>query len=374
MRQLTTRMPLTLLAAATLAAGCATAAGDNDDAQAPVDSLGVADPAAFARVVNVSTRTIQPSEFTEYIRITGEAEAFYDIVVSAEEGGVITEFVVEKGDAVSEGQVIARVDARALTAQVNEARASAALASEQYERQRRLWEDESMGTEMAFLQAKYQAEIAQARLENLEVRLAKTEITSPVTGVLDDTYVEIGEIALPGARIGRVLSISRIKITGGVPERYAASVSRGERARINFDILPGRDFNGTINFVGSSVDEQSRTFPIEILLSNPGGVVKPRMVANVQLVRNSVSQAIVTALDVVRRSENGYHVFLVVERDGQTYAQSQPVRLGATYGNEVVVEEGLQVGDRLITLGSQLVDDGSRVRIVDETVNSESQN
>jgi RND family efflux transporter MFP subunit len=363
----------TLVALAVVATGCASAAGDSEEMQSQGDSLETAAAEDFARIVNVTARTVEPTEFIEHIRITGQAEAYYDITISAEEGGAITEFFVEKGDPVSRGQVIAHIDDRALTAQVNEARASAALAQEQFERQRRLWEDERMGTEIVFLQAKYQAEISQARLENLEVRLAKTDIKAPVDGVFDARFIEMGEIALPGAQVGRVVSVSRIKITGGVPERYAASVARGERAIVAFDILPGREFTGTINFVGRSVDEQSRTFPIEIVLSNPGGVVKPRMVANVQLVRTSLQGVIVASLDVVRRSESGYHVFLVVERNGRLFAEARPVTLGATSGNAVVIEQGVERGDRLITLGSQLVDDGSRVRVVDDPSHARSE-
>ncbi len=364
---------LITLSTAVFLVGCASAAGDSDDG---AQDAVVADETAVARVINVETISVEPTEFTEFIRITGEAEAFHDIVLSAEEGGVIAEFLLEKGSRVRAGQVIARIDSRSLIAQVDEATASAALAREQFERQRRLWEDEGMGTEIAFLQSKYQADIAHARLQNLQIRLTKTEITSPVDGVFDYRFVEAGEIALPGTQVARIVSIDRIKIMGGVPERYAAVVGRGDRANIRFDIFPDRDFSGIIQFVGSTVDEQNRTFPIEITIRNPSGLVKPQMVANVQLVREDLTNVVVASQDVIRRSEDGYHVFVVEEVDGETFAAAKPVRLGASAGNQVVIESGLDVGDRLITLGSQLVDDGSRVRVVSgstETPVSEGQ-
>ena len=189
-------------------------------------------------------------------------------------------------------------------------------------------------------------------------------IRSPIDGVFDERFIEAGEIAMMGARVVRVLSTGRLKITGGVPERFAVSVRPGADALISFDIIPERQYEGRIAFVGSSVEQLSRTFPIEIVMRNPGGVIKPRMVANVQLVRDALQDAVVVPQQVVRRSETGYHVFVVVERDGETFAEARPVRLGSSYGSEVVVEEGLEVGDALITLGSQLVDAGSRIRIV----------
>jgi membrane fusion protein, multidrug efflux system len=349
-----------------LAVGCATAAGDSEEAQSATQDTLRADSVA-TRIINVEVETVQPTAFTDYIRITGEAEAYNDITVSAEEGGVVTEFVVEKGERVEEGQVFARLDARSLTAQVAEARASADLAREQYERHRKLWEEDHMGTEMAFLQAKYQSEIAAARLATLEVRLAKTEIRSPVSGLLDDRFVEPGEVAMPGTQMARIVATARIKISGGVPERYAATVRRGDAARITFDILPTREFTGTISYVGATVEERSRTFPIEVVIQNPDRMVKPKMVANVQLVRSALKDVLVVSQDVIRRFEDGYLVFVISQRDGTLLASARRVRLGATYANRVVIEDGLSAGDRLITLGAQLVDDGSRVRIVNQT-------
>jgi membrane fusion protein (multidrug efflux system) len=121
---------------------------------------------------------------------------------------------------------------------------------------------------------------------------------------------------------------------------------------------------GEINFVGASVDDRNRTVPIEIVLDNPGGVAKPRMVANVRIERERLDSVVVVPQDVVVRTEVGYQVFVVVERNGVLIAEARQVRLGPSYANRVVIEEGLAVGDKLITLGHRLVDEGSRVRVV----------
>ena len=119
---------------------------------------------ANVRVTNVEATPVVSGEFRGVIRVTGEVEALYDVTVSAEESGRIERFLVEKGRRVIRGQAIAKLESDLLTAQVNEARASARLASEEYERQRQLWEEDSIGTEMAFLQRRYASEMADARL------------------------------------------------------------------------------------------------------------------------------------------------------------------------------------------------------------------
>jgi RND family efflux transporter MFP subunit len=338
-------------------AGCSTAQGDSKD-QAANESEPV------VKIVNVEIVVVEPTTFSDYIRVTGEVEAYRDITLSAEETGVIESFLVEKGARVAQGAVIARLDSDILAALVAEARAAAALAAEQYERQRRLWEDEGIGSEIAYLQARFQGEIQQARVATLEVRLARTEIRTPFAGIFDERFLDEGEMASPGTPVARIVSIDRLKINGGVPERFAPSVHRGDRAVITFDVLAGRELSGRIDYVGSSVNDRSRTFPVEIVITNPGGVIKPRMIANVQLERARLENVVVVRQDVVVRTEEGYRVYVAVDRDGVPYAEARDVVLGPSYRDRVVVESGLEFGDRLVMAGAQLVDAGNRLRIV----------
>ena len=318
-----------------------------------------------ARVVNVEVLTATPGSFVDYIRATGEVEALSDVTLSAEETGVIREFFVAKGAWVERGKPIAKIDDAVLKAQVEEARAAAGLAREQYARQRRVWEESQVGSEIALLQTQSQAEAAAARQAALESRLERTVIRAPLSGVFDEKTMEVGEMVMPGARIGRVVATHQLKVSAGIPERFAAELKRGAQARVTFDIFPGRELVGTVSFVGSTVDAENRTFPVEIVLDNPRRLIKPQMVASVQVMRARLEGVIVVPQDVVLRTEAGYQVFVVVDRDGQPVTEARPVTLGPSYGNRVVITEGLTAGDRLVIVGQRLVDPGSRVRIVE---------
>ena len=346
-----------LLAAITAFPACAPAEGDASTGNADSADAGV-------RVTNVEVTTVRRGLFVDHIRVTGEVEAMNDVTVAAEESGRVEAFMVEKGRSVEVGQPIARLEDDLLAAQVSEARAAAELAAEQYARQRQLWEEERIGTELAYLRSRYEAEMAAARLAQLEERLAHTVIVAPVTGVFDEKFLEEGEMASPGVPVARIVATARVKVAAGVPERFAASVEVGDSARVWFDIFRGREFAGRIGFVGSRVDPASRTFPIEIVLHNPNRVIKPHMVANVRVTRERLENVIVIPQQVVLRSADGYKVFVVEDRDGRPVSMARTVTLGASSGNQVVIESGLEEGERLVTLGHQLVDDGSRVRIV----------
>ena len=356
------RLSMGALLLGTIAAfACAPA--DGEEASAARADSGAA---VGARVINVEVTSVALSDFVGYVRITGEVDALHDVTVSAEESGAIRRFYVEKGARVRRGQAIAKIDDDVLRAQYEEARALSEIADEQFERQRQLWEEEGIGSEIAYLQAKSSAHAARARLRTIGTRVARTVIRAPVTGIFDEDYLEIGEMASPGAPVVRIVAVDQVKIIGGVPERHALAVSKGDTAVIELDVFADRQFVGRISFVGATVDERNRTVPIEIVLDNPDGLLKPRMVANVQVELERLHDVIVVPQDVVVRTERNYQIFLVDERDGQAVAAARPVRLGASYANRVVVDSGLSVGDRLITLGHRLVDDQSRIRIVND--------
>lgn len=339
-------------------------AGCGGGAQAGEASAAAQPGAEVGRRITVEVEALAPTPFTDYVRLTGTVEADRDVTIAAEESGVIRELYVEKGARVAAGQPIAKIDDRVLAPQAEQAAAEAALAKETWERQRRLWEEERIGTEIAYLRARYAAETADANARALAARLERTTIRAPVSGILDARFVEIGSMVAPGTPVARVVDSDPVKVVGGVPERFAGDVRRGSAVRITFDVLPGREFEGRIAFVGTAVDAQSRTFPIEVEIPNPGGDIKPGMVANISATRRAFDSVIAVPREAVVRTESGYIAYVAVEQGGRTIAEARPLQLGPAQMNRIVVESGLQAGDRLIVVGQQQVAAGDLLEVV----------
>ena len=345
------------------------AAGEEGAPPAPAEpaAAAAAAPAASsagARVVNAEVTPVAPSTFVQYIRVVGEVEALHDVTVSVQESGTVAAFLADKGERVVRGQPVTRISAELLDAQVEEAQALADVAAERHRRQNRLWQQQKIGTEIALLELKAQAAASAARLKVLKTRQARTLVASPITGIFDEQYVEAGELVAPGTRLLRVLATDQVKVVAGIPERYALAVKPGAAALITFDVLEGREFRGSIRFVGTSVDPRSRTIPIEVVLDNAEYLIRPRMVANVQVERVRQEQVIVVPQDLVQRTENGFQVFIAERRNDTVTARARAVELGSSYANQVVVTAGLAPGERLITAGHRQVDDGSVIQVV----------
>jgi membrane fusion protein (multidrug efflux system) len=348
----------TVVVAATAAAACGSAEAENGEGSGSAD--------AYVRIINVEVSPVEPQRFVEEIRLTSVAMANQDVLVAAEESGVIREIYKDRGDRVEEGEAIAKIDDRVLTAQVDQARAAADLAQQTWERRQRLWEEERVGSEIAYLEARYAAEQSAASLAALEERLARTVVRAPFAGVLDERRVDVGAMVSPGTAIGRLIDLNPIKVFAGVPERYAADLHVGDQAELVFESLGQQTYSARIRYVGSAVDPQNRTFPIEISLPNPGGLIKPQMVANMAVTRSAVDGAIVLPQDALVRVESGYVAFVAVERDGVQVAEVRQVELGPSRRNLVVAESGIQPGDRVIVVGQREVEDGDRINVVGE--------
>jgi membrane fusion protein, multidrug efflux system len=321
---------------------------------------------ATTRVVNVEVLTIEPESFAEFVSVTGTVQANRDVTVSAEETGVVRELLADRGQAVRQGQPLVRLDDRLLRAQYDQARSEAALARETWERQRRLWEEDQIGSELAYLRARYGAETAAAQERGLATRLERTVVRAPIAGVYDDRFVEVGASVAPGSPVARIVDAATVKILAGVPERYAADVRVGGEAVVTFDHMIGQEFRAQTRFVGASLNEQNRTFPVELVMRNENRLLKPGMVAKVQVGRRMVSNALLVPREAVLRSETGYIVYVVTDSAGQAIAEPRAVQTGATAHGRVLVDSGLVGGERVIVIGQQQVARGDLVRIVAE--------
>jgi RND family efflux transporter MFP subunit len=342
-----------------VSAGCRPAGAD---AEASTTAQGAA---AQERVVNVEAMEVQPEPFRDMITVTGSVEADRDVQVTSEESGVIREVFVDRGARVSEGQAIARIDDELLRAQHDQAEAEAKLARETWERQRRLWEEDSIGSELAYLRSKYGAETAEASARALAARLERTVVRAPIGGILDDRYVEVGTTVAPGARVARVIDVDPLSVIAGVSEQYAGEIGLTSAAIVAFD--NGTELNGRVKYVSMAIDDQNRTFAVEVVIPNRAGRFKPGMVARVRLSRGEPGDAILVPREAVLRAESGYIVYVVSEADGVQRAEARPVVMGSGDGPRVVVREGLAPGERVIVVGQQQVTSGDRIEVESAT-------
>lgn len=310
------------------------------------------------KVTDVKVITIKPQSYVDYIEVTGTVKADIASTVSAEESGVIESFLKEKGDWVKKGEVVVKLKSKVLQASFDEAKASYLLSEATFKRQANLFKDNVI-SEQKYLEYKYSLDRDKARYENLKARLDKTKITSPIAGIIDERFAEIGEFVQPGTPLFKVVKTDTIKISAGVPERYITDVKLGSTANIKFNILPNENFNGKVTFVGPSINKTSRTFLIEIELTNKEGLLKPEMFANIKINKAQLDDVVVIPRDAIIETESGKFVFVAIGN----LASKREILIGGSYNNQILIKQGLKLGDQLIVVGHRDLVDGERIAI-----------
>lgn len=307
----------------------------------------------------VKTMKVEGKYFEENYKIVGIVKPFESAKLSSEEGGLITILRKEKGDRVGKGEVVVKLKKDVDEAAYEQAISQYMLAKENFERTEKLYND-AVATEQQFTNAKLQMDIAAKAVDLYRTRLSKGYITSPISGVVDAKFMHKGEMSSPGSPILSIVDVSRVKISCGVPERYVTQISKGETVKITFAVLPDEEFEGKINYISPTINPQSRTFEVEVVLNNSDRKLKPEMSASLTFTNLTVNDGVVLEQDYIMDNGDEKFVF-VLEGD---IAKKKLVKLGGRSDNSVLIEEGLNIGDILINVGFQGLNDGDKVVVV----------
>jgi membrane fusion protein (multidrug efflux system) len=307
--------------------------------------------------VNVQVEVLKPSRLVDGLRVSGTVKAIEDANMSPEEGGVVKEWMAKKGQIVKKGDLIVILKDEVMKASLDAAEAQYKMADLNLEKQRKVFDQQGI-SELQLKNLEYTRDAAKANADLMKARWERTQMRSPIDGVVDNTIPNVGDFAPPGVPIARVVNTTSLKVQADVPELYAGSVSVGTPAIITFDALPGDTLRGKVTFVGSTVSSSNRALQVEIILSNPFRKMKSDMVAKLDLLREIKMNALLVSENLVQLVDRDRSI-VYVENGGK--AEERKLKLGGHQGIMVEVLEGLSAGDHLIISGYQKVVNGSPV-------------
>lgn len=345
----TSRAVPVLLVLFASAAGCGSSDAPSEGASP--EPVGTAAPAASVEVVK-----LEPRSLVERLELSGELEPWVRVSVSAELGGTVQEVTFREAQRVRQGQVLARVGSDLFEADLAEAQARLEGAQAIHEKSEELFKREHVPRQ-ELIAATSALHAAEAQVRQAELRLARSVIEAPISGIAVSRDLEPGEVVSPGAPITEIFRVDRLKAVAGIPENDVGAFRVGGEATIEVDAFPGRTFAGRVHLVGPAAHGPSRTFPTEIAIDNPTGELRPGMIARVSLVKRELEDVVVLERDVLQDRDNGP---VAVVADGGV-ARVRELTLGASEGNLVVVEKGLEPGELLIVNGQRGLIDGQAV-------------
>jgi membrane fusion protein, multidrug efflux system len=308
------------------------------------------------RVKEVVVAPIASTTFRRYVELQGTIDAKNNVQVSPKSGGAVLAVNVVEGSAVRAGQTLARLDDQILRTSLEEIKTQLSLANTVYEKQANLWKQQ-IGTEIQYLQAKNNKEGLERRLATLQSQLSQSNVTAPISGVVDKVFVKVGSMGSPGVPMFQIVNLSQLKVVAKVADTYAGSVRKGEEVVVNFPDV-NKELRTRINFVSTTVDPLSRTFTVEAPLPSDNAL-KPNMLANIKINDVNKNNAIVINQNLIQNTETGQLVYVASNEGGKKVAKSRKIKTGQSYGGQIEIVAGLQPGDQLVTQGYQELTDGT---------------
>lgn len=338
-----------------------------DQLQTEIESL---DPemANQVRRIPVNTLDLAHSKFQHFVKVQGQVEANKNIMVSAMQPGRITAIYVREGQSVGKGALLAQLDDAVMQSSIDELKSSLELAEIMFNKQSKLWEQE-IGTEVQYLTAKNQKESLERRLATLKEQLKLSKIYAPISGVVDEIMPKVGEMLSPGYPAFRIVNASDLSLKANLSEVHLPYIKRGDKVKVSFPTI-NMETEAKVTAVGQSIDPNNRTFKVEVKLPN-NRLFKANMFGEISVNDQTVDEAIVIPLELIQQTDVGQFVYIVEKNEeGNWLSKRKNVQLGLSAEGEVLVKEGLAVGDKLVTIGYKDLSDGQEVVFEESLANN----
>ena len=305
--------------------------------------------------------------------VSGTLEPYLQVEVRAQVPGVVTNLRVDRGDAVRQGELLARIEAEGIRGQAASARAGVAaaeanlaLARRQLDSSRRLYEAGAM-SEMEFRQAQAAYEAAQAQLAAAEAQALgagesarRASVESPINGVVSQRTVSEGEAVNPAQPLFTVVNTSQLELAGRVGVEAASQIRPGMPVEFRIDAYPGRVFSGTVARVEPTADPATRQVGVYVRLPNAGNALVGGVFATGRILTGAQTAVLTVPSGAIRGTGSEPYVWAL--RDGQVVRQ--PVQVGARSEAQgrVEIRSGLEAGDQVVVTPGALAE-GTPVRV-----------
>jgi len=280
------------------------------------------------------------------IAATGQIEAVQSTDLRPEVEGRVVDILIREGQGVDSGTPLFKLDDAELKAQVARAEADRDLARQALERTRRLMADNASSA-ADLERAEATARASAASYDLLHIRLERSLVRAPFTGVVGRRYVSLGEYATTQTRLVSLHTVSPQYAAFQVPERYAAKLQRGQLVSFQVAALPGRNFSGEVVFVDPVVELPARTIYIKALVPNPRRELAPGMFIEARLATDIRPAAVIVPEDAILPLQGATFVWVV--KDAK--ADRRQVTLGVRTAGWAEVRGGVEAGEQVVVGG-----------------------
>ena len=325
-------------------------------------------PATPVRVAPVVQDTV-----SDQITLVGNTEAIARSMIAAEVSGLVEEFPVREGDFVDKGHVLARLRStdlvlrrKAAIAAREKVRANLLFAEKELARYTKLKDADSIAARK-YDEALYQCQSLQqevlgieAEIELLQDDIRKKTVVASFAGFVAKEHTQVGEWIPVGGPVVTLVDLAHVRITVDVPERYAVQLLPESPVRILVASISDDPFHGKISAILPEGETDARTFPVRVILANPGLKLRSGMEARATFNLGTKNNALLVPKDAIVTAGTNRLVFVVANN----MAQPVNVRVNGYYDGNVAIEGPIKPGDHVVIRGNERLRPGQPVQII----------
>lgn len=307
------------------------------------------------------------------VTLVGSVEAVATSIVAAEVGGVVDSFPAKEGRRVKKGELLVRLKTRELelelkgrVAERERIKANLENAGKELVRVRRLREnnsvpqrtfDDAMYAHRALSQSLLAAE---SQIQTLRYRIEQKTVAAPFDGFVAAEHTQVGQWIQPGGPVVTLVDISRVRVAVDVPERYAVQMLPGARVQVTVTSLADNVREGKIDAILPRGNAMTRTFPVRVILDNPGFAIRAGMEAVATFDLSERFTALMVPKDAVVTAGDRTLVYRV----DNARAFPVPIRVEGYQGALAAVTGELNAGEMVVIRGNERLMPGQEVAAV----------
>ena len=315
---------------------------------------------AAEQTVRVKVQQIQAETVNGEQGFSGTIEESSGTSLSFAVTGTIKKIHVSAGQMVAAGQLIAELDPTTLQNAYIIAKTSLEQAQDTYNRMKEL-HDAGALPEMQWISIENQLKSAMASEAMSKKSLNDTKLYAPFSGYIASRDGEIGQNAIPGSPIVKLVNIGSVKVKISVPENEVQRIAKGSSMKIIVPALSNREFSGRVTERGVSADPRSRTYEVKATIQNPGSQLLPGMICQAFTNYMQGATGVFVPANLVQLDGNN-KTFVWVVNGGK--ALKREITINNETAQGVQVSGGLSAGDHIIVAGQQKVSNGMKVEVI----------
>lgn len=347
------------------------------------DDRKAADSAAQVPPPLVATMEITPEKVPVQATYMGQTAGYLSATVSAQVGGILKRRTYTEGDYVTKGQILFEIDPASYQAALDQARGQLTMAQTQYNNAKREYDRilplysrnavsqrDRDNAQAAYDSAKAQVETAKASVDQAEIQLGYTSVVAPISGYTSSESVTEGNLIAPGTPLTTINQTDPMYVNFSIPssemrmskrlvaERRAAMTM--QEAYASMQLLEGERYQhiGKVSFVDTRVDPATSAVHARAWFPNPDRSLMPGQYAAVTISGMTLIDAMMVPQNAVLQTAQGTMVYVV---DKENKVQLVPIRLGEIFGNEFLLDGGLEPGTTIVVEGINKVRPGSPI-------------